>query len=98
VDAADRTSVSASDKSERDVDNSGMTVKPELTPIESSMFSHHAYDPDSRKMTVRYKNGTLWEYDDVPIDKHATFTESASPGRFFNERIKPNHIGRKVKE
>lgn len=62
------------------------------------MFSHHAYDPNSRTMTVRFKNGLLYRYDDVPIEKHAAFTESASPGRYFNERIKPNHAGRQLRE
>jgi hypothetical protein len=75
-----------------------MTKIPELTPIESSMFSHHHYDGDTRKMTVRFKNGLMYEYDDVPAEKHAAFTENASPGRFFNEKIKPNHVGRKVSE
>jgi hypothetical protein len=73
-----------------------MSKPPDLTPIESSMFSAHHYDPNSRKMTVRYKNGAVWEYGDVGIDKHEAFTGNASPGRFFNEKIKPNHIGRKV--
>lgn len=75
-----------------------MSKGPELTPIDSSMFSHHHYDPDTRKMTVRFKNGLLYEYDDVSADKHAAFAENASPGRFFNEKIKPNHAGRKVQE
>lgn len=75
-----------------------MTKPPDLAPIDSSMFSYHHYDPNSRVMTVRFKNGLLYQYDDVPIEKHAAFTESASPGRYFNERIKPTHIGRKVKE
>lgn len=70
----------------------------DLTPINSSTFSHHHYDPNSRVMTVRFKSGRTYQYDDVPIEKHATFTESASPGRYFNERIKPNHFGRQVKE
>jgi hypothetical protein len=73
-----------------------MAKTPELAPIESSMFDAHHYDPNSRKMTVRFKNGLLYEYDDVGIDKHAAFTESASPGRFFNDKIKNNHMGRKV--
>ena len=71
---------------------------PEMMPIESSMFSHHHYEPNTRKMTVRFKNGLLYEYDDVGIDKHTAFTENASPGRYFNERIKGNHVGRKVTE
>jgi hypothetical protein len=71
----------------------------EMTPIESSMFSHHHYEPNTRKMTVRYKkSGDLWEHDDVGMDKHTTFAANASPGRYFNEKIKPNHIGRKVSE
>jgi hypothetical protein len=75
-----------------------MSKPSELAPIESSMFSHHHYNPDSRKMTVRYKNGALWEYDDVPAEKNDAFLGNASKGRYFNERIKPNHAGRKVEE
>jgi hypothetical protein len=73
-----------------------MAKLPELTPIESSMFSHHAYNPDSRKMTVRYKNGAVWEYGDVPAEKNDAFLGNASNGGYFNSRIKPNHAGRKV--
>lgn len=75
-----------------------MAKPPELTPIESSMFSHHHYDPNTRKMTVRFKNGLLYEYDDVPIEKHEAFTGNVSPGHYFNSRIKGNHVGRKVTE
>ena len=73
-----------------------MTKTPELDPIESSMFDAHHYDPNTRKMTVRFKNGLLYEYDDVPAEKHEAFTGNASPGKFFNDKIKNNHMGRKV--
>jgi hypothetical protein len=72
-------------------------MKPALVPIKSSMISHHAYDPNARKMTVRFHNGTLYEYDDVPADKQDAFSQNASPGRYFNEKIKFNHFGRKIK-
>lgn len=77
-----------------------MTNKlPELAPIESSMFSHHHYDPNSRKLTVRLKeSGKLYEYDDVPIEKNDAFLGNASKGRYFNQRIKGNYLGRQVKE
>ena len=75
-----------------------MAKGPELAPIKSSMFSEHHYDPNTRKMTVRYKNGALWEYDDVPAEKNDAFLGNMSKGRYFNERIKPNHAGRKVAE
>ena len=65
-----------------------MTKIPELTPIESSMFSGHHYDPTTREMTVQFKNGAIHVYDDVPMEKHEAFTGSASPGKYFNDRIK----------
>lgn len=71
-----------------------MTVP--FTPIDSSMLSGHHYDADSRKLTVQFKNGLTYEYDDVPIEKHMTMVENASPGRYFNQRIKGTHMGRKV--
>jgi hypothetical protein len=49
-------------------------------------------------MTVQFKNGSVFEYDEVPADKHATFAQNASPGGYFNRRIKPYHSGRAVKE
>lgn len=75
-----------------------MAKAPELTPIESSMFSHHHYDPDSRVMTLRFKNGLLYEHPDVPAEKNEAFLGAASKGRYYNQRIKSNHTGRKVKE
>ena len=75
-----------------------MTDDPKLTPIKSSMFAAQAYDPNSRVLTVQFKNGAVHQYDDVPADKHFAFVGAASPGRYFNERIKGNHLGRKVKD
>ena len=69
---------------------------PQMTPIESSMLSGHHYDPDTRKMTVTFKNGAVHQYDDVPADKFEAFVGSASPGRFFNDKIKINHLNRKL--
>jgi len=71
---------------------------PPMTPIESSMFSAHHYDPNTRVMTVQFKNGAVHQYEDVPIEKHTAFTGALSPGSYFNQRIKSNHIGRKLSE
>ncbi len=75
-----------------------MAKPPELTPIKSSMFTGQHYDGNTRKLTVQFTNGAVHEYDDLPIEKHEAFVGNASPGRYFNSRIKPNHIGRKVSE
>lgn len=73
-----------------------MKQLPELTPIESSMFSGHAYDPATRKLTLQYKNGSVHEYDDVPMEKYETMVGNASPGRYFNQRIRGLHVSRKI--
>ena len=75
-----------------------MSKVPEMTPVDSTMLSHSHYDPNTRKMTVRFKNGLLYEYDDVPAEKNDAFLGNASKGRYFNERIKSTHPGRKVSE
>ena len=75
-----------------------MSDKPEMTPIASSMLESHHYNPDSRVLTVKFRNGAMHQYDDVPADKHFAFVGAASPGRYFNDKIKSNHAGRKVKE
>lgn len=73
-----------------------MSRVPDLTPIESSMFSGHHYSPETREMTVQFKNGAVHVYSDVPMEKHAAFTENASPGRYFNDRIKSIYASRKI--
>ena len=76
-----------------------MTDKlPELSPIDSSMFSHHHYDPNTRTMMLRFKNGLLYQGDDVPIEKNDAFLGNASKGRYFNQKLKANHGWHKVKE
>lgn len=73
-----------------------MSKIPDLTPIKSSMFSGHHYNPQTRQMTVQFKNGAVHIYDDVPMEKHEAFTLNQSPGRYFNDRIKSNYVSRKV--
>lgn len=75
-----------------------MTKIPKLTPIDSSMFEAQHYDPNTRQLTVRFKNGSLHQYSDVPAEKHAAFTGALSPGRYFNDRIRNQFAGKKVIE
>lgn len=67
-----------------------------MTPVKSSAITHHGYDPATNKMRVTTHSGKTYEYDDVPIDRYAAFTGAASPGSFWNSRIKANHTGREI--
>lgn len=42
------------------------------------------YDKDSRTLRVRFRDGTPWEYYDVPPDVWRRFQRVKSPGRFIN--------------
>ena len=79
-----------------------MKSEPSLTPLDSSMLAGYAHDPDSRDLTIQYKDGdgkptSTWVYEDVGADKVHTMVNSQSPGRYFNDRIKGIHNGYKVK-
>lgn len=67
-----------------------------MTPIKSSMFEAHHYDPNARVLTLTFKNGATYEHHDVPADKFEALIGSESPGRFYNDKIKSNHPGKKL--
>lgn len=74
-----------------------MALEPkQFTPVTSSMVESFHHDPDTRVLTVKYKNGATYQHDDVGVDKVEALTGALSPGKFFNEKIKNNHPGRKV--
>lgn len=65
-----------------------MPKLPDLSPITSSMMTEAGYDPDSRTLVVRMKNGAAYQYDEVPADVGTAFLGNASPGSFFSKKIK----------
>lgn len=71
----------------------------DMNPVkDSSAITGHSYDTETRKLRVRFKGGSTYEYDDVPPEKYVAFTGAASPGTFHNRKIRPIHNGRKVRE
>jgi hypothetical protein len=68
----------------------------EMTELKSSVVKAYSYDEKTRALKVRFPNGDIHEFSDVGIDKVHTLAGSASPGQFFNERIKGIHQGKKV--
>lgn len=73
-----------------------MAKQPNLTPMKSSVFDGHTYNPATSKLTVRFNSGKTWEYDDVPMEKATAFAGAASPGRYFSDKIKGLYPGREV--
>lgn len=69
-----------------------------MVPIESSMLKSHGYDPESRKLRIQFHSGAVYEHEGVPLEKYAAFTGAASPGKFFNSKIKGAHKGAKISD
>ncbi len=67
-----------------------------MTPIDSSVVKGYSYNPDSRELRVRFPNGDIHQYEDVPIEKVHTLAGAESPGRYFNEKIRGIHLSKKV--
>ncbi len=59
-------------------------------PIKSSNISMVDYDIDNLKLTVYFKNGSVYEYYPVYEKYVLDFVKAPSQGRWFNENIRKN--------
>ncbi len=78
-----------------------MPDHPPLQPIESTMLSGMHHDPQTQTLTVQYRGkdgapGPIWQHDGVGAEKAHSLQNSASPGRYFNDKIRDVHPGRKL--
>ena len=67
-----------------------------MTPITSSMLQGAHYDPATRALTVEFKGGTRYRYDDVTAEKAEALVSNQSPGSYFGSRIKGLHPATKL--
>lgn len=68
----------------------------EMTPLNSSMLTAAGYDPETRELTVEFKNGSRYLYEEVSPDIFHDFLEAESQGGFFSRRIKGIYPSRKL--
>lgn len=61
----------------------------EMHPVESSNIAALGYDPEQKKLAVRFKNGGVYEYLRVSKKLHEEMVAALSLGKFLNQRIKP---------
>jgi hypothetical protein len=60
----------------------------ERTPVTSSNLQSVGYDEESRTLTIEFRNGTVYEYADVPSEVHDELMNAESHGRYFHRRIR----------
>lgn len=57
-----------------------------MKEITSSNISHIGYEGTT--LTVRFKNGTEWNYHDVPEDVHTALMGADSIGSYFSKKVR----------
>lgn len=72
---------------------SGTTI---LNEVQSSNIVRTQYDTLTKKMIAEFKNGAIYEYNDVPHQKYTEFRMSESQGNFFNKNISKTYPYKKL--
>lgn len=65
-----------------------------MIPIASSRVNEAGYNPALQTIRVRFRDGTPWEYRDVPEDVWQGFKTSDSPGRYIFDVLDSYPYGR----
>ena len=72
---------------------SGTTI---LNEVESSNIVRSQYDTLTKKMIAEFKNGSIYEYSDVPHQTYTQFRMAESQGKYFNLNISKTYKYKKV--
>ena len=63
----------------------------ELTPVSSSNVAAVGYDPDTSTLEVEFKNGSSYQYFDVPETEFFNLRDAPSVGKYLNASIKGHY-------
>jgi len=67
-------------------------------PVVSSQIKSVGYHYATNMMVIEFKNGSVYEYEDVPYDIYETLIESKSLGTYFHKRIRDEFNTIKVED
>ena len=68
----------------------------EWEEVESSNISAIAFDDESQRICVRFKDDAVWAYDDCPKELFERFRLAPSVGKFFHANIKNSHASERL--
>ena len=60
----------------------------EWEQVESSNLDALSYNEEEERLYIRFKNGSVYQYDGVPKYEDVMLRSAPSLGRYFNEHIK----------
>lgn len=61
------------------------------TAIESTHIKSAGYDPAKKHLEVKFANGSVYRYHEVPQGTADDFFKAESKGSFLHVYVKPNH-------
>lgn len=67
-----------------------------LETHDSSVLSDMEYNYSTNRLTIKFNSGSVWQYDDVPIDIWNTLQTAESVGATFNYLVRGHYVGYKL--
>lgn len=66
------------------------------TPVSSSHVASVGYDPNTMTLEVEFKDGSVYQYFDVPETVYQELMRASSIGQFMHANIRNNYRYTKV--
>lgn len=63
-------------------------VEARRVPVTSTNLQSVGYDDSSHILTIEFRNGSVYEYEDVPPEVHAELMNADSHGKYFQRHIR----------
>jgi hypothetical protein len=67
-----------------------------MVNVASSAITSVNYDPDSATLSVTFRDGSFYIYDDVPQSVYDELIGASSPGGYFNSQVRDEYSYRAV--
>lgn len=67
-----------------------------LHPVKSSNIAAVGYDSATRELRVKFSNGAVHSYADVPVATHLALVGADSVGRHFSANIRGKFTSQKL--
>jgi hypothetical protein len=57
-------------------------------PVQSKLLASMAYNHDQAKLQLEFRDGTVYQYFQVPRQTYQSLLQADSKGTYFNRRIR----------
>jgi hypothetical protein len=61
------------------------------TPVTSSSVASVGYDPNTMALEVEFRNGSVYQYFDVPETTYQDLMSASSVGTYLNQTIRASY-------